>query len=290
MSVAIAAIQRGAPPRPPVPAIEKVRDNLYAITGSDTSGGAQMTGGTTAVFVTERGVVLVDTKNPGYGPDILAQVKTVTDRPVVMIINTHTHGDHTGSNTAFGAEVENVVHENTRANMARMPAFSGEGAQFLAKRTFKDRLSLNSGRDRIDLYYFGRGHTNGDTFVVFPAVRAVHAGDMFQRKNIPFIDMQNNAGSPYEFASTLTAARKSLRNVDVVIPGHANRTMTWGDFSEYVDFYRDFVDQVERGMKAGRTADQIAEGYRPPEKFQDYQVDAMRVKANVEGILKERSR
>src|SRR5262245_50930871 len=84
--------------------IERVRDNLYVITGSDPAGPggrSALSGGNTAVFVTATGVVLVDTKYPGWGRVILDRVKSVTDKPVTMIINTHTHGDHTGSNAMF---------------------------------------------------------------------------------------------------------------------------------------------------------------------------------------------
>ena len=63
----------------------------------------------------------------------------------------------------FPATVDIVAHENTKANMAKMDAFKGDKAQFLPKRTYKDKMTLGSGKDRIDLYYFGAGHTNGDT-------------------------------------------------------------------------------------------------------------------------------
>ena len=123
------------------------------------------------MFVTERGVVIVDTKLPGWGQAILDRIKTVTNKPVTTIINTHTHGDHTGSNEFFGASVETIVHENTRTNMTKMDEFKGDKAKFVPKRTYKDKLSIGSGKDQVDLYYFGVGHTNGDTFVVFPALR-----------------------------------------------------------------------------------------------------------------------
>ena len=90
-------------------------------------------GGNTAVFITEKGVVLVDTKNPGWGRAILDKVKTLTDKPVTMIINTHTHGDHVGSNEAFSPTVEFVAHENTKANMEKMPAFAGRQAGLSAE-------------------------------------------------------------------------------------------------------------------------------------------------------------
>src|SRR5262245_61584849 len=168
--------------------IEKVKDNLYIITGSSPAVRETFSGGNTGVFITDRGVVVVDTKLANWGPTILERIKSVTNKPVVTIINTHTHGDHTGSNEFFGAAVESVVHENTKANMAKMDAFKGDKAQFLPKRTYKDKLTLGAGKDQIDLYHFGAGHTNGDTFIVFTALRTLHAGDMFPWKDAPFID------------------------------------------------------------------------------------------------------
>src|SRR5438876_9212306 len=149
--------------------IEKLKDNLYVITGSGVDPQDLFSGGNTAVFITDSGVVVVDTKLPGWWPTILERIKSVTNKPVTTIINTHTHGDHTGSNEAFGATVDSVVQENTKANMAKMDNFKGDKAKFLPKRTYKDKLTMGSGKDEIDLYYFGPGHTNGDTFVVFPA-------------------------------------------------------------------------------------------------------------------------
>ncbi len=114
-----------APQQPNVAEIEKVRDNLFMIKGG---------GGNTAAFVTASGVVLVDTKIANWGPAIMDKVRSVTDKPVTTIINTHTHGDHTGSNEFFPASVEVVAHENTKTNMEKMKQFEGEKAQFLPDR------------------------------------------------------------------------------------------------------------------------------------------------------------
>jgi glyoxylase-like metal-dependent hydrolase (beta-lactamase superfamily II) len=128
--------------RPPAALeIQKVKDTLYLITGG---------GGNTAAFITEKGVVIVDTKNPGMGPAILEKVKSVTTKPVTMIINTHTHGDHVGSNSAFAGAVEFVAHENCKTSMEKMPAFqTEEGKKFLPGKTYKDKLSLLKGNDKI---------------------------------------------------------------------------------------------------------------------------------------------
>ncbi len=148
--------------------IERVKDNLYLINGGRAAPGNEST---TAAFVTTNGVVIVDTNVPGWGQAILDQIRSVTDKPVTMIINTHTHGDHVGSNAEFPASVEVVAHENTKTSMAGMRMFQGESARYLPGRTFSDRMSLFEGEDQIDLYYFGRAHTNGDTVVAFPFLR-----------------------------------------------------------------------------------------------------------------------
>ena len=141
-----------------------------------------------AVFITDSGVTLVDAKLPGFGPTIVERVKSVTPKPITRIINTHTHSVHTGSNEYFGASIESIVQENTKANMAKMDEFAGAKAQFLPKKTYKDTMTVGTGKDEIDLYYFGPGHTNGDTFVVFKQLRTMHVGDIFAWKALPYVD------------------------------------------------------------------------------------------------------
>jgi glyoxylase-like metal-dependent hydrolase (beta-lactamase superfamily II) len=264
--------------------IEKVKDNLYIISGSGAENQAAFSGGNVAVFITDAGVTLVDTKLPGFGPTILERIKTVTNKPVTRIINTHTHGDHTGGNSSFGASVESIVHENTRTNMAKMPEFSGANAQFIPKRTYKDKLTVGSGKDQIDLYYFGRGHTNGDTFVVFPALRTMHVGDMFAWKALPYVDT-DNGGSVVEQPETLAKAVAGVKNVDTIINGHIP-VGTWNDLRDYADFTKDFVDFARASMKAGKTVEQAAGEYKVAPRFKGYAVSVNPAFGDALGNLK----
>jgi glyoxylase-like metal-dependent hydrolase (beta-lactamase superfamily II) len=252
--------------------IEKVKDNLYVITGSDVEDTDAFSGGNTAVFITDAGVTLVDTKLPGYGQTIIDRVKSVTSKPITRIINTHTHGDHTGGNPFFGASIEGIVQENTRANMARMDDFKGAKAQFLPKRTYKDKLTVGAGKDQIDLYYFGPGHTNGDSFVVFTALRTMHVGDMFAWKALPYVDTENG-GSVIEQPKTLARVIAGVKNVDTIINGHIP-VGTFNDFKEYAEFTQNFVTFAENELKAGKTVDQAAAEYKLPSKFKGYIVSA----------------
>ena len=291
LSMVAAAMQ--APPAGPSAAaleatkIEKIKDNLFVITGSGVANRDAFSGGNTAVLVTDAGVVVVDTKLPGWGQVILDRIRTVTNKPITTIINTHTHGDHTGSNEFFGTNVENVVQENTKANMERMDAFKGEKARFLPKRTYKDTMTLGTGKDQIDLYYFGAGHTNGDTFVLFRALRVLHAGDMFAWKDLPFIDTMNG-GRVAEHPKTLAKAFAALnKDADIVITGHTP-LLKPADLQEYASFNQDFVDWATAQMKAGKSVDEAAAAYKTPARYQGYEApQAMRVKTNIEALYGE---
>jgi glyoxylase-like metal-dependent hydrolase (beta-lactamase superfamily II) len=286
-SIAVAAFQ--TPAAAPTQAaldvtkIEKVKDNLYIITGSSPTPRETFSGGNTGVFITDRGVVVVDTKLANWGPTILERIKSVTNKPVVTIINTHTHGDHTGSNEFFGAAVESVVHENTKANMARMDAFKGDKAQFLPKRTYKDTLTLGTGKDQIDLYHFGAGHTNGDTFVVYTALRTMQAGDMFPWKDAPFID-RSNGGSGRAWPQTLKTLLDRVKNVDTVIGGH-QPVAGWKDVAVFQQFLADLYTQTVAAHKAGKTVDQAAADKAWMSKYAGY--DSTRLTAAVQAIYDE---
>jgi len=268
--------------------VDKLKDNLFVLRGG---------GGNTAVFVGSDGVTVVDTKIPGWGQPLIAKIKELTAKPVIRIINSHTHYDHVGGNVDFPTTIDIVAHANTLDNMkkalppkgaeARVPpdVFKANNGKNMAKRTFTDTMTIGSGADRIDLYYFGRGHTNGDAWTVFPALRVMHAGDIFSGKLVPLLD-SNNGGSGVEIADTLAKAG-SIKEVDQIITGHST-VMTPADLKEYAEFNRDFLAYVREAKKAGKSIDEAAGGYTFPEKFPGYrapQPDS--VKNNVEVIYGE---
>ena len=292
--ITLAAFQQpaaGGAQAPKVVNVDQLKDNLYILKGG---------GGNTAVFIGTDGVVVVDTKNPGWGQPILDKIKSLTNQPVTTIINTHTHGDHVSGNVEFPATVEVITHANTKINMQEMRGATGIAQQGpptnifkenngrgMPKKTFKDKTSIGKGNDRIDLYYFGRGHTNGDAWVVFPALGVMHAGDIFSGKNIPLLDA-NNGGSGAEIGNSLQKAADTIKNVDVIITGHAMTTMTMADLREYAAFNKDFLAAVSAAKKSGKTVDQVADSWTIPEKYKGYAAPAAaRLKANVQIVFDE---
>jgi cyclase len=263
--------------------IEKVKDNLYMITGSDPTDRNAFSGGNTGVFITDAGVIVVDTKLAGWGQVILDKIKTVTNKPVTTIVNSHTHGDHTGSNSMFPATVEIVAHENTKANMEKMDAFKDDNAKFLPKKTYKDKMTLGSGKDRIDLYYFGPAHTNGDTWIVYPALRVMQTGDIFAWKDAPLLD-RNNGGSGLEYAATLGKALATVKDVDTLIVGHSP-LRTVADLKEYQQFMTDFVAAARQAKTAGKSVDDATASIDLSAKYKDYKKE--RYKAAIQAVYDE---
>jgi cyclase len=283
LSLVVAAQQQASAPK--ALEVTKLKDNLFVLKGG---------GGNTAVFVMEDGVTVVDAKNPGWGQPILDKIKELTNKPVVRLINTHTHADHVGGNVEFPATIDIVTQENTKANMEKMIAPSGfppatsnifkdNNGKGMPKRTFKDKMSIGNGKDRVDLYYFGRGHTNGDAWVVFPSLRVVHAADIFSGKNIPLLDA-NNGGSGVLIGDTLQKAYDNLKDVDVIITGHSTE-MTRPDLKEYADFNREFLSDVTAAKNAGKTVEEVASTWKIPAKYAGYAAPMPeRLKTNV-GIV-----
>ncbi len=283
VSIGIGAPQEPTPVQLDAAEMVMVRDNLYYVAGGPPWNRPGFSGGNVGVFIADEGVSIVDTKLPGWGPTILERIRTVTDKPVIRIINTHTHGDHVGSNSFFPETVTIVAHENTRSNMEGMEAFQGDGMKFLPQRTYSDRLTLGSGDGRIDLYYFGPGHTSGDTFVVFPALGVMHAGDMFPWQDAPFLD-RNNGGSGLAIPETLAAAVAGIGNVDTVIPGHIPVT-SWDDFVEFQRFNADMVAAARAGKSDGQTPAQAVAAFDLAGRYPDYRSD--RIEAAFQTIYDE---
>ena len=209
--------------------VDRVKDNLYVLRGG---------GGNTAALVTTEGVVLVD------------------------------------GNVEFPPSVAVVAHENTASLMREMRPVTGgpeQPALFkdgngLPRRSFKDQLTLGGGKDRIDLYYFGRAHTSGDAWIVFPELRVVHTGDVFPNKGIPMVDA-NNGGSGIEYPPTIARAVAGLKDVDTVITGHFDTALTVADLKMYGEFVSEIVETTQAAKRAGRSVDEIVKDWKVPERY-----------------------
>ena len=207
------AQQSPTPPGPP-PILVKVRDDVYVVQNQANTGAEiQFYGGNATILLSDDGVVLIDSKSDREHDDLVAKVKSLTDRPVKYVILTHNHGDHTGGAAklkAMGAAL--LISATDRDNMAR-------GNQTpIADFGYVGEAQLTVGGKRAELYQF-RGHTRGDTVVYLPAQRVIVLGDLLTTaETIPPIVNYGDGGSWSDWA--LTMDKIATMEFDTVIPGH----------------------------------------------------------------------
>jgi cyclase len=197
--------------QPPQLSIVKVKEDLYSIEGD---------GGNVAVYVTSEGLILVDDKYDRDFDAIMAQIKTVTSQPVKYILSTHYHADHSGGNVKFLPTAEIISTQNARTNIVQHVQSNAPPGMLPARITFTDESAVFLGGKEVRARYFGRGHTNGDAVIYFPALRTIHTGDLMAGTT-PLIDYPGG-GSVVEWTKTLDAALKL--DFDTVIPGHGKVT------------------------------------------------------------------
>jgi len=225
-----------------IEAIRKVKDGLYIITGL---GGTSA--GNIAIRVTSEGVIIVDDKFEANFSEIVAKVRSVTAQPIKYVLNTHQHGDHTGSNIHFLTTAEVIMHRNARANMIKLKQ-PGAG-----RIVFNDQQSVFLGGAEVQMYYMGRGHTNGDVAILFPDLRTVHLGDLVlggQRQDgtrlLPSIDVESG-GKGTEWVSTLDNILKL--DFDAAIPGHGF-VMTKDDVRQFRNNFQTLTGRIAEGIKS----------------------------------------
>jgi len=219
--------------------LQKIKDDLYVIIGD---------GGNVAVYLTDEGVIVIDDKFERDYTDIMAKIKSLSDKPVKYVLNTHQHGDHTGSNSRMlAADVEIIAHKNARANMValKMPG--------PARVTFSEETEVHLGGKEVVARYFGRGHTDGDVGIYFPALHVLHTGDLVTN-GAPVIDYGSGA-SIVQWTHTLDGMLAQW-DFDVVIPGHGPVSKR-EDIQKYRDRIADMREKVRGLVHDGKSADDV---------------------------------
>jgi cyclase len=231
--------------------VTKVAGSVYMLEGA---------GGNIGVSVGEDGIVIVDDQFAPLADRIQAALKGITDKPVRFVINTHWHFDHTGGNGYFGKQGTIIAQDNVRERLAAGGKLLGmevkpASPQELPIITFNDRLTVHANGEDIRAIHFPHGHTDGDSVIFFPRSNVVHMGDDFVTYGFPFIDLESGGS----VRGMISACEKVLATVpaDVkVIPGHGGLSAV-ADLKPYLAMLKDAAARVEKGIKAGKTAEQL---------------------------------
>jgi len=237
----------------------EVRDDIYVIHNEAVPGNV-------TALVTDEGVLLVDDKFAIDYKNVVDMLETVTDEPIVYVVNSHYHGDHSGSNALMqeeqGARV--IASENARVKMI-------EGNQpGLPDLTLDQHMRIHIGGVPVDIYYFGRGHTDGDVVVHFPQQRVLVAGDLFTNgRGLPQLIDYAGGGSARAWTGTLTKAL--MLDFDTAIPGHG-RVSSYAELMAYRDESQRLQDTVREMNRAGRTPGEIEAVLRSEFGFEDFHI------------------
>jgi glyoxylase-like metal-dependent hydrolase (beta-lactamase superfamily II) len=229
-----------------------------------------------AIIVGDDGCLVFDAQStPAMANKVIERVRAVTDKPITTIINTNSHPGHSGNNFRFGGEgVVIVAHELTRSRLERRDHFKGANARYLPQTTFRDRLTLTRGKERIELYYFGAANTDGDVWVVFPSRRMMHIGDIVKKNDLPEIE-RISGGSGVAYAETMARGIAAIKDIDLVIAGHARGdaqpTLTWAELEAHQRQAGALLAAVREAMKSANSADAVASVIRNSAAFSDYE-------------------
>jgi len=252
--------------------LNKIRENIYEISPEPEVAGA---GGNVTVVVTRDGVILVDDKYDWDHDGILAKVKTLTDKPVRYVINTHQHGDHTGGNAKMlPMGVELLISKQARLNMVqlKMPG--------LPQISFDNNVQVSLGDDNAEAFHFGRAHTNGDSVVLFRSQRVLSTGDMCVRGDEfpPLIDY-SSGGSIMEWTKTLDDVLKL--DFDTVIPGHGpvGTKQDLVEFRNLLERTRNRVHELNTEKKSKEEIGKVL--------LSDFHWTPARLKSSLDGIVAE---
>jgi cyclase len=240
--------------------VTKVAGSVYMI---DSEKGDA--GGNIAASVGEDGIVIVDDQYAPLADKIRAALKSVTDKPVRFVINTHYHGDHTGGNAIFQKDAPILAQENVRKRL-QSGGTAGNGVSMhmpvkpaakdaLPIITFEHDVTVHLNGEDIRALHFPAGHTDGDSVIYFPQSNVVHMGDDFVTYGFPFIDTESG-GSINGMIDGVEKAIAQLPPDVKVIPGHGP-VSNLDDVRAYVKMLKETRDVVQKAIDQKQTVEQM---------------------------------
>ncbi|TAH00286.1 MAG: MBL fold metallo-hydrolase [Sphingobacteriales bacterium] len=229
---------------------------------NDTTGIFTERGGTILFSFTSEGIVVVDSQFPDQSKHLIDELKKQKEAPFKLLINTHHHGDHSSGNISFKGITEHVLaHENSKANqIAAAQKAKTEDKQLYPDQTYTHTHRHKMGNETICMYYFGAGHTNGDSFVHFENANIVHTGDLLFNRRHPFVDRSAGANIK-SWITVLEKAQKKFSKKTKFVFGHAADSYEVTGSMEDLKAFQNYLDKtlslVDKEIKAGKTKEDI---------------------------------
>ena len=210
-------------------------------------------GGNVGLSIGEDGTLIVDDQFAQLGDKILKAIQALGGNNPRLILNTHFHGDHTGSNPQFGRNGTIVAHDNVRVRLLSNDDFPRSGLPLV---TYDDDATVHFNNETISLIHLPSGHTDGDSVVWFKTSNVIHMGDHFFNGRFPFVDV-GSGGSIDGYLANVHRVLKTIPDDIRVIPGHGVLA-TKTDLQHTMQITAESTKTVREKLKNGESAEAIA--------------------------------
>ena len=244
---------------------EKLTDRVYVLKGQ---------GGNIGLFIGDDCVFMIDDQFAPLSKKIQAVIKTITDKPVTYLINTHWHGDHTGGNANFQKEGAIIVsHENVRKRMSVDQIVRGEKRlaspeEALPVITFSEDMQFYMNKEPILITHVHNAHTDGDVLVYFVNSNVLHVGDAYFQGKFPYIDI-DSGGSIDGYIKGIKTIMRITDTTTKIIPGHGKVT-TKEELKEYLEMLEDLKTQIFKEIEKGASLKDVKNNAKITEKYKGY--------------------
>ena len=237
----------------------KVAGNIYMLEGA---------GGNIGVSAGSDGILIIDDQFAPLADKIRAALREINPGQLRFVLNTHYHGDHTGSNVVFGKEATIIAHDNVRARLAAEQTVLGQKTPASPKEalpviTYAQSVSIHFNGEEIRVIHFPAGHTDGDSIIFFHTSNVVHMGDHFFFNAFPFVDL-DHGGSVEGLTKNVGDIIARLPADTRIIPGHG-QLATLDDLKRYHRMLTETTAIIRREMAAGKTLAQLKAAGLPEE-------------------------
>ncbi|MBS3819094.1 MBL fold metallo-hydrolase [bacterium] len=243
--------------------LQKISDNIYEIRGGRGANGG--------LFVGKNGVMVIDAKMTQESVDqTIQEIKKMTDKPIQYLINTHSDGDHVQGNRFFPQRVTIVAHENCRKEFFH-PDRNGEPSEwndpelapFIPSVTFQDKMAIYMGEKKVELWYFGVGHTTGDSVVYFPEEKTAFIGDQFFAGR-PQLIHSYKGGNSFEYVQTVHRMLETL-DAETFCSGHS-KPVDRRTLKKHVTQLKKMQSQIRSMVEKGQTLEEVKEAFDEKEQ------------------------
>jgi cyclase len=219
------------------------------ITSQPVNGSVHMLvgmGGNIGVSAGPEGILIIDDQYAPLAEKIATAIGDISKQSIKYIVNTHYHGDHTGSNAYF-AEVKGstiFAHDNVRKRLADKEEHTHAELPIV---TYQQGMTFHFNGDTINVMYMPAGHTDSDSVVWFEEANVLHPGDLFFEGRFPYIDL-DGGGTVTGYINNVTKLIGMLKDDTKIIPGHG-KLATKADYQKALDMLVDTAAMV-KSMKA----------------------------------------